>query len=114
MRLRRELREAQAAPGAGVSAGEAAELERLAAMVDEVAVTASAAERRHIIELVGLGARLGGEGESVVVQIKPKREVSVAWAGVLSLGQANSGDSPTSFLNFRMQLLPSGRLLFAA
>jgi DNA invertase Pin-like site-specific DNA recombinase len=114
VRLRRELREAQAAPGAGVSAGEAAELERLAAMVDEVAVTASAAERRHIIELVGLGARLGGEGESVVVQIKPKREVSVAWAGVLSLGQANSGDSPTSFLNFRMQLLPSGRLLFAA
>ncbi|HXI36027.1 MAG TPA: recombinase family protein [Burkholderiales bacterium] len=114
VRLRRDLREVQAMPGVGVSADEAAELERLAAMVDEVEVTANAAERRHLIDLVGLRARIGDEGESVVVQVKPKRETMITWAGVISIAGQASSDSPTSLLNFVMQSLPSGRLVFAA
>jgi DNA invertase Pin-like site-specific DNA recombinase len=112
--LRRDLHEVRSAPGEGVSDDEAAEFERLSAMVDRVEAEAGPAERRHLIELLGLHARVGGEGEQLVVQMKPKRQVAVAWSGVLSLGQADASNSPGSFLKFRMQLLPSGRLVFAA
>jgi len=114
VRLRRELKEVQAAPGTGVSADEAAEIERMAAMVDQVGARASADERRHLIGLLDIRARIGGEGEPLVVQLRPRREVRIAWSGALELGQAESSNSAVSFLKFTLQLLPLGRLIFAA
>jgi DNA invertase Pin-like site-specific DNA recombinase len=111
VRLRRELREVQSAPGEGISDGESAEIERLAGMVEEFGADAPADIRRHLIELLDLRARLGDEGEQIVVQLKPKRQVTIAWSGKITFG---SRDSDLSFLKFKMQLLPSGRLLFVA
>jgi hypothetical protein len=112
--LRRELRDVKAAPGAGISEDEAAEIVRLAGMVEEFGTDAPPAMRRQLIGILNLRARLGGDGDQVVVQIKPKREVTVAWSGAIALGQTDSSNSAGSFLKFRMQLLPSGRLLFVA
>jgi hypothetical protein len=112
--LRRELREVQAAPGDGVSADEATEIERLARMVAEVGGRATPEQQRHLVELLGLQARVGGDGEQVVVQLKPQRETTIAWSGKINLGQSDGSNSAVSFLKFRMQLLPSGRLVFAA
>jgi site-specific DNA recombinase len=114
VRLRRDLREIKAAPGAGISEDESAEIERLASMVRRVGAEAKPTERRPLIEILNLRARLGGEGERTVVQLKPQREVSIAWSGAITLGQTGSSNSAVSFLKFRMQVLPSGRLFFIA
>jgi DNA invertase Pin-like site-specific DNA recombinase len=114
VRLRRELHEVRSAAGDGVSVDEAAEIERLAGMVDEVGERATPEQRRHLIELLGLRARLGGDGEQVVVQLKPQREVAIEWSGKINLRRSDGSNSAVSFLKFRMQLLPSGRLVFAA
>jgi hypothetical protein len=112
--LRRELREVQTAPGDGVSADEATEIERLARMVAEVGERATPEQQRHLVELLGLQARVGGDGEQVVVQLKPQRATTIAWSGKINLGQSDGSNSAVSFLKFRMQLLPSGRLVFTA
>lgn len=115
VRLRRELREVQSAPGAGISEDEAEQIARLAAMVEQVGERAAPHEQRHLIALLGLNARLGAdEGEDIVVQMKPKRQLRVAWSGAIALSQTETTDTALNFLKFRMQLVPSGRLIFAA
>lgn len=114
VRLRRDLKQVQAAPGVGISADEAAEIERLAAMVAKVGVRATPAQRRQLIELVDIHARVGGDGQPILAQMKPRREVPIAWSGALVLGQDDGSNSAASFLKFAVQLLPSGRLIFAA
>jgi hypothetical protein len=115
VRLRRELREVEAAPGAGLSAAEVDELQRLAADVQLVAEHATAADRRRIIGLVNLRAVVGLDGEQVLIQTRPPRAVAMRWSGVVqvSLAQSNDSDCAPCLLKYDLQVL-SPALAFVA
>jgi hypothetical protein len=112
VRLRRELKEVESLPGAGISAAEADELERLAATVQRVGERASLVERRQLIGLVNLRAVVGLDGEQVQIQSRPPRTVAMRWSGAVQILAADS-DCGSCFLKYDLQLLcPS--LAFAA
>lgn len=112
VRLRRELREVEAAPGAGLSVYEADQLERLAADVQLVAERATDGDKRRIIELVGLRAVVGLDGEQVVVQTRPQRWVAMRWSGAVQIATQDSDCAPC-FLKYGLQVL-SPSLAFVA
>jgi DNA invertase Pin-like site-specific DNA recombinase len=107
VRLRRELREVEAAPGAGLSAAEADELQRLGADVQFVAEHGTLADRRRIIGLVNLRAVIGDGGEEVQIQARPRRWVEMRWSGAVqvTLTQAGDSDCEACFLKYDLQLL---------
>lgn len=115
VRLRRDLRDLEAQPGAGLSAAEADELSQLAAAVRLVGERATPEERRRIIGLIDLRARVGVDGEQVQIQSRPKRSVAMRWSGAVQvrLPQAESSSCEASFLKYHLQLLLR-RLAFAA
>jgi site-specific DNA recombinase len=115
VRLRRELREVEAAPGAGLSSAEVDELQRLAGDVQLVAEHATAADRRRIIGLANLRAVVGSDGEQVMVQTRPQRTVAIRWSGTVQVSVAQTSDSNClpCFLKYDLQVL-SPRLAFVA
>jgi site-specific DNA recombinase len=112
VRLRRELREVETAPGAGLSAAEVDELQRLSADVAEVADYATPTDRRRIIGLVDLRAVVGSDGEQVQIQTRPRRYLPMRWSGAVRVSLTDSNCEPC-FLKYDMQLL-SPMLAFVA
>jgi hypothetical protein len=110
VRLRRELKDVETLPGAGLSALEVDELQRLAADVRLVGREATVVDRRRIIGLINLCATVGSGGEQVQIQSRPVRAVAMRWHGAIALGDNDSG---SYFLKYDLQTL-CGLLAFAA
>jgi DNA invertase Pin-like site-specific DNA recombinase len=113
--LKRDLREAEAMPGPGLSEAESDAIEQLADVVRTAGAAATPAERRQAVEILDLRATLGEGSESILVQLRPRRAIPMEWRGAISVrvAQPQSSDCDASFLKFTLQLLLS-RLDFAA
>lgn len=113
VRLRRELKDVESAPGAGLSEVEVNELARLAEDVRLVGEQATVSERRRIVALVNLRAVIGEDGEQIQIQSRPERSVGMRWTGAIEIASSRDSDCATSLLKYDLQLLSSS-LRFAA
>jgi len=105
VRLRRDLKDVESAPGAGLSAVEVDEIARLAANVRLVGEHAQTSDRRLIVALVNLRAVVGQDGEQILIQSRPERSVAMRFTGAIEISPSQNSDCATSFLKYELQLL---------